>query len=311
MRGAGPSFGIATTFYGQTFAHPKVLTGIYLTWPGLGASSIRSLAALTHIQNFANNASSGLDRNLQFDVSIDSTGVFNLKGVYLGPVATFNTTILPELIRGLPPSAAGDGSSPAFIKEYGWTDALMDANYGGKIQYPKPGDPDFVPTPDHDNYYTKSLIVPALPDKALKNLANWAQAHTASKKPVVQWYFTLSLQGGYDNQIFLESKQAGAAFWRRNSTWVMENSGYPDDVSDPFPAPAGIKLVNDLNAQVTDVLGKGGYGAYQGYVDSELSAEEAGKQYYGDTLFAKLKVLKKRLDPGNVFSNPQSIPVGK
>lgn len=279
MRGAGPSFGIATTFYGQTFAHPKALTGIYLTWPGMGADPVRSLAALTHLQNFANNASSGLDRNLQFDVSIGSSGLFNLKGVYLGPVAAFNKTVLPELVRGLPASAASDGSGPAFIKEYGWTDALIDANYGGKIHYPKPGDPDFVPTPDHDNCYTNSLIVPALPDKALRNLANWAQVHTASKHPVVQWYFTLSLQGGYDNQIFLDSKQAEAAFWRRNSTWVMENSGYPDDISDLFPVPGGIKLVDDLNAQVTNVLAKGSYGAYQGYVDSELSAEEAGKQY--------------------------------
>lgn len=311
MRGAGPSFGIVTAFYGQTIAHPKSLTGIYLTWPGLGADSRGSLAALTHLQNFANNASSGLDRNLQFDVSIDSTGLLNLKGIYLGPVATFNRTILPELIRGLPASAAGDDSGPAFIKQYGWTDALLDANYGGNLRYPKPGDADFVPTPDHDKFYTKSLITPALPVKALRNLATWAQEHQESKKPAVQWYFTLSLQGGYDNQIFLESKQAGAAFWRRNATWVMENSGYPSDSSQPFPVPAGIKLVDDLNAQVTDVLGRGGYGAYQGYVDSELSAEEAGQQYYGDALFAKLQVLKRKLDPGNVFSNPQTVPVGK
>lgn len=310
MRGAGASFGIATAFYGQTIAQPKDLTGIYLTWPGLGANSKGSLAALTHLQNFAHNASSGLDRNLQFDVTIDSTAAFSVKGIYLGPIATFNKTVLPELIRGLPPSAAGDDSGPAFIKQYRWTDALLDANYGGSIQFPKPGDSNFVAAPEHENFYTKSLIVPALPDQALRNLANWAQAHTASKKPAVQWYFTLSLQGGYDNQIFLESKQAGAAFWRRNATWVMENSGYPEDTSEPFPALRGIQLVDDLNAQVTDVLGQGGYGAYQGYVDSELSAEEAGKQYYGDAIFAKLKVLKAKLDSRNVFSNPQTIPVG-
>lgn len=309
MRGAGHSFGIATTFYGQTFATPKVLTGIYLVWPGLGANVSGALAALTHIQNYANNASSGLDRKFQFDVSIDSGSGFNLKGVYLGPVKTFNKTVLPELLRGLPTPGAGDDNGPTMVTEYGWTDALLDANYGGTVAYPKPGDADFVPTPDHDNYYTKSLIVPALPQKALKNLVTWAQAHMVN--PAVGWYFTLSLQGGYDNQIFLESKQAGAAFRRRNATWIMENSGYPDEISTKFPAPAGINLVNDMTAQVTKVLGEGNYGAYQAYVDSQLSAEDAGALYYGDAIFAKLKALKKTYDPSNVFSNPQSIPVGK
>lgn len=74
--------------------------------------------------------------------------------------------------------------------------------------------------------------------------------------------------------------------------------------------PAGIDLVNDLNKQVTDVLGAGGYGAYQGYVDTELSADKAGGLYYGDVLFEKLKGLKKKIDPDDLFSNPQSIPVG-
>lgn len=177
----------------KLIAYPTDLTGIYLTWPGLGADSKGSLAALTHLQNFANNASSGLDRNLQFDITLDSSGLFNLKGIYLGLMATFNKTVLPELIRGLPASAAGDDSGPAFIKQYGWIDALIDANYGGSLQYPKPGDSDFVPTPEHDKFYTKSLIVPALPDRALNNLAIWAQAHQSSKNPAVQWYSTLSL----------------------------------------------------------------------------------------------------------------------
>jgi len=66
-----------------------------------------------------------------------------------------------------------------------------------------------------------------------------------------------------------------------------------------------------MTAQITNAMDEGSYGAYQAYVDSQLSAEEAGKLNYGDELFSKLKALKKRIDPGNLFSNPQSIPVGK
>ncbi|KAI3395184.1 hypothetical protein diail_1678 [Diaporthe ilicicola] len=311
MKGAGSSFGIATTFYAQTFAYPKALTGVYLTWPGLSDDTEESVSALKHIQNYANNATSGLDRNFQFDVTLDAFGTFNLKGIYLGPVATFNKTVLPELLRGLPPPGAGDTDSPTYVKEYSWTDALTDANYGSDIAYAKPGDSGYAPAPDHDTFYTKSTTVPApgLPDEAIRNLVAWARAHREDKGPAVPWYFTLILQGGNDNQIFLDSKSGESAFWRRDTTWVMENSGFTDGAGQAFPVPAGTDLVNDLNAQVTGVLGAGGYGAYQGYVDTELSADQAGRLYYGDALFEKLKVLKKEIDPGNLFSNPQSIPV--
>lgn len=312
MKGAGASFGIATTFYAQTFAYPKALTGIYLTWPGLSADTEKSVSALKHIQNYANNATSGLDRKFQFDVTLDAFGTFNLKGIYLGPVATFNKTVLPELLRGLPAPGAGDDDSPTYVKEYSWTDAVTDANYGSDISYPKPGQSGYLPAPDHDTFYTKSITVPApgLPDQAIRNLVAWGQAHQEDKSPAVPWYFTLSLQGGVDNQIFLDSKSGDSAFWRRDTTWVMENSGFTDGPDEAFPVPAGIDLVNDLNNQVTGVLGAGNYGAYQGYVDTELNADQAGRLYYGDVLFEKLKGLKKNIDPGNLFSNPQSIPVG-
>lgn len=312
MKGAGASFGIATTFYAQTFAYPKALTGIYLTWPGLSKNTEQSVSALKHIQSYANNATSGLDRKFQFDVTLDAFGTFNLKGIYQGPVATFNKTVLPELLRGLPTPGPGDSDSPTYVKEYSWTDALADANYGSDIAYPKPGESGYAPAPDHDTFYTKSLTVPApgLPEQAIRNLVAWGQAHQLEQNPAVPWYLTLSLQGGFDNQIFLDGKSGESAFWRRDTTWVMENSGFTNGPDEVFPVPAGIDLVNNLNKQVTDVLGAGNYGSYQGYVDTELSADQAGRLYYGDVLFEKLKGLKKIIDPGNLFSNPQSIPVG-
>ena len=64
MRGAGSSFGIATTFYAKTFPIPTV-TGIYLAWPGLLENDIDTvISTVKHIQNFANNVSSGIDRTV-------------------------------------------------------------------------------------------------------------------------------------------------------------------------------------------------------------------------------------------------------
>lgn len=316
MKGAGPSFGIATTFYAQTHPIPPVLTGLYLTWPNIGRSAALSHAALAHFQAFANNASSGVDRKLQFDVTLDSSGEFNLKGAYLGPVAVFNATVLPELLRGIPASAAGDRDSPAFIKEYNWTEALMDHNYGLPLATPKPGHGGqrFVPATDHDNFYLKSVRVPApgVPDRALRNVFDWAQANFDDKHPgpAVKWYMTFGLQGGVDSQVFAPQKQGESAFWRREATWIVENAGYVEHVDGAFPA-AGIQLVKGMYSRVTSELKQGDFGQYIGYVDPELSAEEAGRLYYGHVLFEKLKGLKAKIDPGNLFANPQSIPVGK
>lgn len=314
MKGAGPSFGIATTFYAQTLPYPKVLTGLYLTWPDIGTNADLSYAALKHFQDFANNASSGLDRNLQFDVTIDSFGSFNLKGAYIGPAATFNKTVLPELLRGIPPPAAGDQDSPTFIKEYNWTEALIDHNYQLPLKTPRPGDGGqrFVPVTDHDNFYLKSVRVPApgVSDHTMKDVFRWAQANMNEKKPAVEWYITFGLQGGVDSQVFLPQKQGESAFWRKDSTWIVENCGFIEDTDGVFPA-AGIKQVNGMYSRITNELEQGEFGQYIGYVDPGLSAEQGGRLYYGDTLFEKLKGLKAQIDPGNIFANPQSIPVGK
>lgn len=314
MKGAGPSFGIATTFYAQTLPYPKVLTGLYLTWPDIGKSADLSYAALKHFQDFANNASSGIDRNLQFDVTIDSFGIFNLKGAYIGPVATFNKTVLPELLRGVPPPAARDQDSPSFIKEYNWTEALIDHNYGLPLKAPRPGDGGqrFVVAEEHDNFYLKSVRVPApgIPDKTMKDVFRWAQANLNAKKPAVEWYITFGLQGGIDNQVFLPQKQGKSAFWRKEATWIVENAGFIEDIEGAFPA-AGVTQVNDMYARLTKEFKQGEFGQYIGYVDPGLSAEQGGRLYYGDALFEKLKGLKARIDPGNLFANPQSIPVGK
>jgi len=43
------------------------------------------------------------------------------------------------------------------------------------------------------------------------------------------------------------------------------------------------------------------------YVDPELTATQAGQEYYGAALYDHLVSIKNVVDPGDVFWNPQTI----
>ncbi len=49
------------------------------------------------------------------------------------------------------------------------------------------------------------------------------------------------------------------------------------------------------------------FGGYLNYVDPSMSAAEAHSEYYDAPTYARLVGIKNEIDPGNVFSNPQSI----
>lgn len=65
-----------------------------------------------------------------------------------------------------------------------------------------------------------------------------------------------------------------------------------------------IEFVDGLN----DALGAR-YGGYLNYVDPELSVEEAHKTYYSPSTYERLVQIKRRVDPEDVFSNPQSVRI--
>jgi hypothetical protein len=62
--------------------------------------------------------------------------------------------------------------------------------------------------------------------------------------------------------------------------------------------------VNGITAQLPD----GSWGAYANYADAKFTKEEAQHKYYGVNL-AKLKKLKAKYDPTDLFYNTQSISV--
>lgn len=66
-----------------------------------------------------------------------------------------------------------------------------------------------------------------------------------------------------------------------------------------------IEFLNGLNGALTYHMRN--CGAYLPYIDSEYDKAMAKRMYYGEELYAKLKQIKQRVDPKNVFANPHSI----
>ena len=74
-------------------------------------------------------------------------------------------------------------------------------------------------------------------------------------------------------------------------------------------SPTIIPFVNGMNDAMEKQMPETAFGGYQNYVDPELSAQQAHTLYYSKETYAKLLGIKKVVDPGNVFANPQGVGI--
>ncbi|KAI3399151.1 hypothetical protein diail_7730 [Diaporthe ilicicola] len=295
MRGAGPSFGIATTLYLRTQPAPPVTTYFGFSFPGAApaASIDTAVSSFIHLQDLAQNASV-TTRDISFGITLGANS-FQVRGVYLGSASDFNITIAPELLRSLPPA-----ESPATVDELDWR-ANLELLAGGSLAVSTA-----EPYKARDNFFAKSVAAPepGFSAAALKSYLSYIANQGA--EPPVSWFAIINLDGGSDSQINVRDADF-SAYGHRNLMWTVQNYGYVA-ADQTFPQ-VGIEFMNGLNEAITDVLASEGvkYGAYINYADPSMGAEEANRLYYGEELVSKLKGLKAVLDPGNVFAHPQSI----
>jgi hypothetical protein len=117
------------------------------------------------------------------------------------------------------------------------------------------------------------------------------------------WYSIIDLYGGPDGQIN-NKDTTFAAYSNRNSLWVAQHYAYVSE--GEFP-DSGVSWIEGLNNAMTSQMSGVTFGKYLNYVDSTLSAQQAHDIYYGASMYGQLKALKNKVDPQNVFANPQSI----
>ncbi|KAK4443408.1 Glucooligosaccharide oxidase [Podospora aff. communis PSN243] len=294
LRGAADSLAIITTFHLQTAPAPPRVVQFRFSFPRALSSVSSAVAAFRGVQDFA-SLSPSVDRNLGLGVTIaDNAAAFVVHGTYLGGIAAFNRTVAPALLASVPFAADRYDSS---VEEVGWIASLTHLSGYDTLSVPLRG------YDGRDNFFAKSVTtVKPFSEAALKRFFGFVLGSGVGNAPPVGWFSIFDLHGGPGSAI--GRRDGGfAAYGGYGDLWVVQNYGFVG-VERPFPN-AGMRFMNSLNDALA--LETPGYGAYPNYVDPSYSRDEALRRYYGDATLARLNALKEVLDPGNVFSNPQSI----
>lgn len=298
MRGAADSFGIVVNFYVQTQPLPSSVVYFELNFPDAAADVEAGVSAGLHLQAAAHNASV-TDRRLAFGLVI-APGTYTLRGTYLDDDGSrFNASVLPELLRGLPAYDAG-GSR---VSALGYLDSLA-VLAGGSLSVATT-----APYRGHDNFFAKSVTVPepGLTEAAWRAYLTYARGAGSTDSPPVSWFAIVNLEGGADSQINARAVDS-AAYPHRATTWTAQHYGYVGQ-DEVFPREAGTAFVAGLSDAMKREMPGADFGAYINYVDPSMGRDEANLQYFGEAIYERLKGYKKVLDPGELFWNPQTIPV--
>lgn len=292
LRGAADSFGIVTTFYFKTQAAPTSVVNWSFSLPNMFQSVATLTSTFTHLQNFAQNASV-VDRKLGIGMYMDGVG-FSISGTYFGSLATFNNAIKPELLRGLP------APSTSSVQSVDWIKSLIILSGTTTLQEPLTG------YNAHDDFFAKSVVVPSSSPLTTDAINNYFQYIISSGvNSGNSWFSIINLYGGPDSQINVPSPSS-SAYSDRSAFWVAQHYGFTGNTGSPFPTTT-IDFINGLNNAMTSKMPNTVFGGYLNYVDPSLTPSQAHAEYYDSATYSKLLEIKKMVDPGSVFWNPQAV----
>ena len=292
LRGAADSFGIVVTFYLKTQAAPATVINWSFSLPNMFKSVATLTSTFTHLQTFAQNASV-VDRNLGMGMYMDGSG-FSISGTYFGSQSDFQSKIQPELLRGLPTP------STSSVQSVGWIKSLTLLGGANTIQEPLTG------YDAHDDFFAKSVVVPSstpLTTDALNSYFNYIVS--SGVNAANPWFSIINLYGGADSQINVPSPSS-SAYSDRTALWVAQHYGYTGNTNSPYPTTS-IDFINGLNNALISKMPNTVFGGYANYVDPSLTAAQAHSEYYDTATYNKLLSIKKVVDPGSVYWNPQAI----
>lgn len=198
-----------------------------------------------------------------------ANGLLHSQGIFLGPKAELEKLIKPLTQAGSP------------IRVFTDEVTLLEA-----IEFWAPNEPLF----DSQNTTWSSAWVEGLiPSEGLRAIKNFLEKATGSES---NFFFLNS--GGAMNQV---PPTATAFFWRNTRYYVEWDASW----TEKSETRRSLRLVEQTRRRLQPYI----TGSYVNVPD--LNLINYGKKYYGDN-FARLRRVKAKYDPENVFNFVQSIP---
>jgi hypothetical protein len=208
--------------------------------------------------------------------------------------AVFKSTVLPAMVAGYP-------VHEDTVTTQNWIEALTELAAPDPLEQPLGSGFNL-----YDTFYAKSLVtrddVP-LSTAAIKGY--FAEVLANQGKGPTEFFGIISIYGGPGSAINAVPANT-SSYSDRDSFWVIQNYGHTRNGLPLWNANI-TDLVDALNDVVIKAQPDGKFSSYVNYIDPGLTALRAAREYYGAVTYNKLLVLKREIDPGFVFWNPQAV----
>ncbi|KAL2621565.1 hypothetical protein R1flu_001770 [Riccia fluitans] len=280
LKGAGAnSFGIVTKFIFRTFDVSKTVTFFQYNFQKSEQFATTKAYGLWGV-----SATNAVSASLYHDPS----GGNQFWGVFLGPKANLRSALQTFFNNAPTPS-----STTELETDYIHT-VLVNGGFKATDDISLLNLNNFVY--ETRTFKSKSIFVKGsgFSDAGIQAYVNKLQQGPA------QSYVIFDLFGGSGSAVN-SIKSTASAFVHRDSFYSLQMLTYWND--RPQDAQADINWINGLWSAVRPFASDE---AYQNYIDSDMPLSA----YYGSNL-SKLKTIKRKYDPKNIFNYQQSIPLSR
>ncbi|KAL2265007.1 hypothetical protein VTJ83DRAFT_7517 [Remersonia thermophila] len=297
MRGAADSIGIAVSFKLRTQPAPEEVINFRYEWTSIYESVDAAVDLFSKLQSYISNPAR-VDRRLSFSLqtianpspnSTDLIKVLRLEGTFLGSFADYNTTIEPFMLADLPEPLTRDTESNNYL------DSLKPISPTGNLNT----------APMYLDFFANSVTVdsPGMSEAAIRSYFDYM---INGPKPSAAYLSSMELWGGADSQINRPDIRGidFAAYPHRNVFWTAHNMVRVGP-GQPFPEEA-ITWLQGLRQAIIESTTVH-TAAYPNLLDTTLSRDEAHEVYFGPQVLPRLKSIKKKVDPWDLYWNPHSL----
>lgn len=158
-------------------------------------------------------------------------------------------------------------------------------------------------TNEHGNFYATSLTLKDLRGETLIAFVRYWHRHAVALG-TSGWFVQLDIHGGVNSAVTAVPNSA-TAYAHRDKTFLIQFYHFADNDATYYPT-GGVDLLKQWVEVTTATLQEGDYGMYVNYSDSQLDRTTAQRLYWAGNL-ERLRLIKKKYDPAELFYYPQSI----